>query len=152
MAMITGCLPENLGGGLYRNAEMERSSHDFQWINCGCANPEVFRPPVSLSVQRSSLPVAVSREYVSSFWFAVLRVKANSRLLLRQAMPFTTPIGSLGTGISLFILVSSTCRTLIPSSFASKAIQRPSLERSNSSTSQLSVGVRTVNLWLPRSM
>ena len=62
MSMMTGCLPENFAGGLYMNAEMEWSSKDFQWINCGSENLEVLRPPVSLNVQRSTFPDAVSAE------------------------------------------------------------------------------------------
>src|SRR5271166_4099026 len=112
MLMITGLLPVNFAGGLYKNALMERSSHDFQWINFGSAKPEVFRPPVSLNVQRSSLPPATSTEYASPVWLAVFRVKASSRLLLCQLMAPITPTGSLGTGTSLFVLVSRTCRAL----------------------------------------
>jgi len=89
---------------------------------------------------------------LGSHGVAVLSVKANSRLPLRHCTPAMTPTGSLGTASSLFVFVSSTCSTLIPSSLDTKAIQRPSFDRSKSSTSHLRSGVSTVVLRPARSM
>src|SRR5580692_4911812 len=112
-----------------------RPSQDFQWINSGSGKSDVLRPPVSLKVQRSTLPVWTSSEKTSELERAEERLKPRSRLFLCHCTPEITPLGRLGTDFSLRVFVSNRCSTPKPSSLTTNAIVFPSSERSNSSTS-----------------
>src|SRR5205823_7172066 len=102
---------ENFAGGRYKNPLIDRSSQLFQWTRSGSRTVETFTPPVSLSVQRSSLPVCVSSEYTSSGTLAELKLNPRSRLFLCQRGPLSTPRGSFGNATCLRVAVSSTCST-----------------------------------------
>ncbi len=62
MLTITGRGPVKRGFGLYRKPEMVLPSKLFQRTSSGSEKVAALSPPVSLSVQRSSLPVVTSIE------------------------------------------------------------------------------------------
>src|SRR5262249_59881505 len=98
----------------------------------------VFSPPVSLSVQRSTLPVSTSSEYTSDGERAETSTKPRSLLLLCHLRPEMEPAGNFdGNGFSLPVAVSSRCNVLTPSSLATKAMILPSGDNLNTSISHL---------------
>ncbi len=90
----------------------------FHEMASGSTNADASRPPVSLSVQRSSFPVAVSTAYASAGDFADVKVKPSRRELgsqRRLALPIV-PNGSFGRAISLRVGRSSAWSVLAPAS------------------------------------
>src|SRR5437764_10368630 len=128
MITITGRLPVNFAGGRYRNPLIIFPSQLFQWISCGSEKLDVFRPPVSLNVQRSTLPVEISSEYTSEVERADVMLNPRSRLFLCHCTSLTMPFGRSGTRSSFRDAVSRTCSTPKPSSLVTNAIFLPSYE------------------------
>ena len=102
----------------------------------------MFNPPVSLSVQRSTLPVSTSSEYTSFGERADTTEMLRSLLLLCHLTPSTEPAGIFGVGSSLPVAVARRCSVPTPSSFATKAMVLPSGDSANSSMPHLIESVR----------
>src|SRR5712692_3301 len=151
MFTATGRLLEKRAGGRYRNPEIVRPSKLFQRTNSGSGKVAVFRPPVSLYVQRSTVPVVTLYEYTSAGVRTDSKVKPSSLLLGCHWSSPLTPTGNFRTGRSCPVAVSSTCNTLTPSSLVTKASHFPSRDRSKSSTPQVIWPVRAVCLFVARS-
>src|SRR5262245_55009584 len=94
MLMTTGRFPANFAGGLYRKPEIDRPSKVFQRASSGSAKADVFSPPVSLSVQRSTLPVSTSSAYTSLGERAETSTKPRSLLLWCHLTSRTEPAGN----------------------------------------------------------
>ena len=62
MLITTGRGPVKRAGGLYRRPLISRPSKLSKRTSSVAANPEATSPPVSLSVQRSTLPLGTSIE------------------------------------------------------------------------------------------
>src|SRR5438105_7982792 len=77
---ITGRLPLKLAGGLYRKPEICLPSKLFHLISSGSGKAAVFRPPVSLRVQRVSFAFVTSSENTSEVDLADASTKPNSGL------------------------------------------------------------------------
>jgi len=63
MLITTGLRPANFAAGLYRKPEIVRPSKLFQRTSSGSTKFAALSPPVSLSVHRSTFPVAASRPH-----------------------------------------------------------------------------------------
>src|SRR5207249_9704282 len=74
---------------------------------------------------------------------AEVSVKPSSAPPRRQRTPEISPVGSLGIRRSVPVVELITRSTLTPSSLVTQAIERPSGDKSNSSTSQGMPFVRT---------
>src|SRR2546422_10605229 len=109
MFTATGRLPEKRAGGRYRNPEIVRPSKLFQRTSSGSGKVAVFRPPVSLYVQRSTVPVVTLYEYTSAVVRTDSKVKPSSVLLACHWSPPMTPTGNLVTGRSVPVAGSLTC-------------------------------------------
>src|SRR5271155_5492082 len=94
--MSTGRLPVNLAGGRYKKPLIGLPSKLFHFTN-SAGRKSLVETSVSLSVQRSILPVAASREYASPGLCALVSENARSRLLRCQRTASITPAGTLGT-------------------------------------------------------
>ena len=151
MFTATGRLPVKRAGGRYRNPESVRPSKLFQRTSSGSGKVAVFRPPVSLYVQRSTVPVVTLYEYTSAGVRTDSKVTPSSVLLACHWSPPMTPTGKFGTGRSCPVAVASTCNTLMPSSLVTKANHFPSRDRSKSSTPQAMWPVRAVCFFVARS-
>src|ERR1700687_3165819 len=101
------------------------SSRPFRWSSTARLSPQP-RPASNSRPARGAL----LRENASSCPF----------LCHRSAPP--TPTGNFGSAASVSVAVSSTCKTLVPSSLVTSAIFFPSLVRSNVSTSHAIVVVK----------
>src|SRR5206468_11280143 len=98
MFTATGRLAEKRAGGRYRNPESVRPSKLFQRTSSGSGRFVVFRPPVSLYVQRSTVPVATFSEYTSAGVRTDSKVRPRSVLLVCHWSPPMTPRERFGTG------------------------------------------------------
>src|SRR5258708_7267153 len=130
MTTSTGRLPVNFAGGLYKKPEIIFPSKLFHRTSSASGKPSVFTA-VSLVVHRSTFPVGTSSEYTSPGPRALFSENPSSCPFLCQCREPTTPVGSFGSGISCFVDVFITCRTLTPSSSVMNAIIFPSCVRSN---------------------
>ncbi len=138
---MTGRRPVNFAAGLYRKPEIVRPSKLGQRTSSGSAKFAALRPPVSLSVQRSTLPVAASTEYTSDGDRADDSDRPMSRPFSCQSSEPMTPTGR-STGRAPPLAASISRRRLIPSSLVTTAMVRPSGDTSKRSTSHRTLLVR----------
>src|SRR5215212_7466526 len=128
MLMMTGRGPVKRAGGRYKMPEIVRPSKLFQRTISGSGKDSGLKPPSSLVVQRSTVPVCVRTENTSANTRNDDREKATSLLSPRHMGGFGSswPAGSLGAQRTTNVFASSSSTRLLVVLSNTTAIVRPS--------------------------